>query len=84
MAKVEIYTTQYCPYCVRAKALLSSKGVKFHEIKVDGQADLRRTMTGRAHGNSSVPQIFVDGEHIGDCDEIHALDRRGALDFLLK
>lgn len=84
MAKVEIYTAMFCPYCTRAKALLDSKGVSYTEIKVDGAPDVRQKMTRRAHGSSTVPQIFADGEHIGDCDEIYALDRRGALDILLE
>ena len=83
MAKVEIYTTQFCPYCVRAKALLDSKGVSYIEIKVDGARDVRQKMTRRAHGSSTVPQIFIDGDHIGGCDEMYALDRRRALDILL-
>lgn len=84
MAKVEIYTAMFCPYCTRAKALLDSKGVRYTEIKVDGAPDLRQKMTRRAHGSSSVPQIFIDGDHIGGCDEMYALDRRRALDILLE
>lgn len=83
MAKVEIYTTPFCPYCSRAKSLLKSKGVDFIEHDVMMNASLRKKMASMAGGASSVPQIFVDGEHIGDCDGIHALDAKGALDMLL-
>lgn len=81
--KITIYTTPWCPYCHRAKALLNSKGVTFEEIDVR-DPDLRHAMTERAHGRYTVPQIFVNGTHIGDCDGIHALDRRGQLDPLLR
>ncbi|MCK5575367.1 MAG: glutaredoxin 3 [Sphingomonadales bacterium] len=83
MAKVEIYTARFCPYCTRAIALLNAKGVGYNEIKVDGAHELRQKMTRRAHGGSSVPQIFIDGEHVGGCDEMYALDRSGALDVML-
>lgn len=83
MAKVEIYTTPFCPYCARAKSLLSKKGIQFIEHDVMMDAPLRRKMAEMAGGASSVPQIFVDGTHIGDCDGIHALDAKGRLDPLL-
>ena len=83
MPNVEIYTTPFCPYCHRAKSLLTKKGVAFVEHDVMMNASLRKKMASMAGGSRSVPQIFVDGEHIGDCDGIHALDAKGALDFLL-
>jgi glutaredoxin 3 len=75
--KVEIYTWAACPFCVRAKALLKQKGVEF------GDESARATMAQRANGRRSVPQIFIDDQHIGGCDDIHALDAQGKLDALL-
>ena len=83
MAKIEIYTKFLCGYCSRAKALLASKGADFSEIDVTLDAMLRRTMTDRSNGQTSVPQIFIDGRHIGGSDELAALDARGGLDPLL-
>ena len=83
MAKVVIYTTQYCPYCVQAKRLLKQKGVGFEEIDVSNKPELRRVMVQKAGGRMTVPQIFVDDRWIGDCDGIYALDRAGKLDALL-
>lgn len=82
MSQVVVYTTQYCPYCIRAKALLAKKGVAFEEINVDGNRQLRDEMTRKA-GRSSVPQIWIGGLHIGGCDELYALDGAGKLDALL-
>ncbi len=82
-AKVELYTTGWCGYCLRAKALLSRKTVEFAEYRVDEQPALRAEMEQRSHGARSVPQIFIDGHHVGGCDELHALERRGELDTLL-
>lgn len=82
MPSIEIYTTEFCPYCARAKQLLKSKGVSFTEHDVMMDASLRRKMADMA-GARSVPQIFVDGKHIGDCDGIHDLDARGKLDQIL-
>jgi glutaredoxin 3 len=83
MAKVEIYTKYLCPFCSRAKALLTQKGVAFeeHDITMDGQ--LRSAMITRAHGRSTVPQIFIDDAHIGGCDDLMALNDKGGLDPLL-
>jgi glutaredoxin 3 len=81
---VTIYTKDYCPYCVRAKALLSQKGVVFNEIKIDVQPELRPEMIARAGGRSTVPQIFINDQHIGGCDDLHALDAQGRLDTLLQ
>lgn len=83
MPKILIYTTAWCPYCIRAKQLLSHKGVAFEEIAVDSQPDLRAEMTRKA-GRTSVPQIWIDGSHVGGCDELYALERAGKLDALLQ
>lgn len=80
MAEVEIYTTRVCPYCVRAKRLLDAKGAVYREIDVSVNADLRDAMVGRAGGKRTVPQIFINGEHIGGCDDLYALDAKGGLD----
>ena len=83
MQKVEIYTTPTCPYCHAAKALLSDKGVEYDEITVLDPA-LRETMTQRAHGRRTVPQIFVGATHVGGYDDLAALERQGKLDPLLE
>ncbi|RVT93341.1 glutaredoxin 3 [Sphingomonas crocodyli] len=83
MAKVEIYTKQYCPYCTRAKALLSQKGVDFEEYDISMGGPKRAEMLERSNGGSTVPQIFVNDQHLGGCDDIVALDRQGKLDPLL-
>lgn len=80
--KIEIYTSPFCPYCHAAKRLLTAKGVTFDEIDVMMAPAKRKEMAARA-GARTVPQIFADGEHIGDCDGIHALDARGKLDAKL-
>jgi glutaredoxin 3 len=84
MAHVEIYSTLFCPYCSRAKSLLERKGVAFINIDVIEDPSKRDEMVERARGRTSVPQIFIDGEHIGGCDELHALDRAGKLDAKLR
>ncbi|MCB1389580.1 MAG: glutaredoxin 3 [Rhodobacteraceae bacterium] len=83
MATVEIYTSPFCGYCHAAKRLLKEKGVDFTEIDVIANPDRRPEMVNRANGGRTVPQIFVDGQHIGGCDDMYALDRRGGLDPLL-
>jgi glutaredoxin 3 len=83
MAKVEIYTTPWCGYCARAKALLERKGVAYEEIDVSVTPSARVEMVTRAGGRRTVPQIFVDGRYLGDSDEMVALDRAGKLDALL-
>ncbi len=83
MAHIEIYASMLCPYCHRAKKLLDSKGVAYDETDVTMNAVKRREMTERADGRSSVPQIFIDGRHIGGSDELYALDAKGELDPLL-
>ncbi|OCQ89977.1 glutaredoxin 3 [Nostoc sp. MBR 210] len=82
-AKVEIYTWRTCPFCIRAKSLLTSKGVDFIEYSIDGDEDARDKMAQRANGKRSLPQIFINDRHVGGCDDIHALDRQGKLDELL-
>jgi glutaredoxin 3 len=84
VADIEIYTSPFCPFCHRAKALLKAKGVAFREIDVMMSPDKRAEMTERAQGRDTVPQIFVDGGHIGDCTEIHQMDTEGKLDAALK
>ena len=84
MKPVEIYTTRTCPYCIAAKRLLEKKGVAFQEIDVGGQPQLRAAMSQRSKGRTSVPQIFIDGTHVGGCDDIHALDHAGKLDPMLR
>jgi glutaredoxin 3 len=82
-ATIEIYTWQTCPYCIRAKLLLWWKGAAFTDYKIDGDAAARQRMAERAAGRRSVPQIFINDQHVGGCDDIHALDARGELDPLL-
>lgn len=84
MADIEIYTTPFCPFCHRAKALLKTKGVTFKEIDVMMSPGRRAEMTDRSQGRDTVPQIFVDGRHIGDCTEIHRMEAEGRLDAALK
>jgi len=82
MAEVIIYSSDYCPYCMRAKQLLAHKGVAFTEIRVDGQPEVRAEMARKA-GRTSVPQIWIGATHVGGCDDLHALERAGRLDALL-
>ncbi|WP_174273338.1 glutaredoxin 3 [Sphingomonas bacterium] len=83
MPKVEIYTKMLCPYCARAKKLLADKGVAFEEFDITMGGPKRAEMLDRAGGRSTVPQIFIDGAHIGGCDDIVALERGGKLDPML-
>jgi len=83
MAQVEMYTTMFCPYCARARTLLRNKGVPFVDIDILEQPERRAEMIQRAGGRSTVPQIFIDGAHIGGCDDLVALDRAGELDLKL-
>lgn len=84
MQNVELYTKGYCPYCKRAKALLSSKGVDFTDFEIDKQPELRDGMIQRANGKHTVPQIFIGDTHVGGCDDLFALDAQGKLDALLQ
>ncbi len=83
MAKVEIYTANYCPYCVKAKGLLERKGVKYTEIDVTSDAEGRAKLVERANGSRTVPQIFINDNHVGGCDDLHALEAAGKLDGML-
>jgi len=83
MARVEIYTKAFCPYCTRAMRLLASKGVEPEEYDITLGGPRRPEMIQRASGRTTVPQIFIDGRHIGGSDDLHALDRQGGLDPLL-
>ena len=80
---VEIYTKTFCPYCWRAKELLDSKGVEYHEISVDYGGEIRQQMIVRANGRTTVPQIFIREHHVGGCDDLYALERSGRLDALI-
>jgi glutaredoxin 3 len=83
MARVEIYTRAFCGYCTRAKRLLGEKGVDYEEIDVGMDAAKRAEMIQRAGGRTTVPQIFIEGRHVGGSDDLHALDRDGRLDPML-
>ena len=83
MAEIEIYTTMWCPFCIAAKRLLDKKGLAYNEIDVTMKFAARREMTERAGGNRKVPQIFVDGEHLGDCEDIMEMEAGGELDARL-
>jgi glutaredoxin 3 len=82
-AKVEIYTWQTCPFCLRAKLLLWWKGVPFTEYKIDGDEVARAKMAERANGRRTVPQIFINNQGIGGCDELYRLNAQDRLDALL-
>lgn len=82
MPKIEIYTSPFCGYCHRAKQLLTQKGAAFTEIDVMN-GNVRDEMMKRANGRHTVPQIFIDGRHVGGCDDLYALDQAGGLDPLL-
>ena len=83
MAEIEIYTQDWCGYCARAKQLLDRKGAAYREIDAPGGSPARAEAQARAGGRATVPQIFIDGRHIGGCDELMALDRQGGLAPLL-
>jgi glutaredoxin 3 len=83
MPKIEIYTQPYCGFCARAVRLLTEKGVAFTEINAPHGTPERETAISRANGRTTMPQIFIDGAHIGGCDDLVALNRTGKLDPLL-
>lgn len=83
MAEIIIYTKSSCPYCASAKALLSKKKAAFREIEITGNAALRDEMIAKAHGRTTVPQIFIGSRHVGGCDDLYELDASGGLDRLL-
>jgi glutaredoxin 3 len=84
MATVEIYTKFGCPYCARAKALLGEKGVDYDEYEINSMPGKRDEMLERSNGGQTVPQIFIDGRHIGGSDDLAELERKGELDRLLE
>ncbi len=83
MPNIIIYTTNVCPYCVRAKSLLQRKGANFTEIKVT-ESSIKEEMIRKSGGRMTVPQIFINDFHVGGCDDLYALDSEGKLDELLK
>ena len=83
MPVVEIYTKTFCPYCWRAKELLASKGLDYHEVAVDFGGEAKQLMIERANGRTTVPQIFIKDHHVGGCDDLFALERAGKLDELI-
>ena len=83
MKKVEIYTWQYCPFCIRAKSLLNKKNITFTEYKIDGDESAREKMSIRANGRRSLPQIFIDNNGIGGCDDLYLLEDENKLDSLV-
>ena len=82
-ATVEMYTRRFCPFSIRAKALLDRKGVACSEYVIDGDEAARSAMAAKSGGRRSVPQTFINGQHVGGCDDLHALERSGQLDALL-
>lgn len=84
MPNVTVYTTRICPYCMSAKRLLSKKGVSYQEVSVDTSDEKYNEMLARSNGRRTVPQIFIGDFHVGGSDDLHALDRSGKLDELLK
>ena len=83
MSKIEIYTWQYCPFCIKAKTLLNKKNIQFTEYKIDGDEAAREEMSLRASGRRSLPQIFINDEGIGGCDDLYELEKENKLDNLL-
>ena len=83
MARVEIYTKFLCPYCARAKKLLGEKGVQYEEYEISMDGEKRAQMMQRANGRHTVPQVFIDGKHVGGSDDLAGLEREGKLDALL-
>ena len=83
MKKIKIYTTPYCPFCIRAKKLLNSKNVLLEEIDLSEKPEKFEEMVSASNGAKTVPQIFINETHIGDCDFIHELDNKGELDKIL-
>ncbi len=84
MPQVEIYTKMFCPYCARAKKLLGEKGVEFEEYEISMGGEKRQEMIQRSGGRTTVPQIFIDGGHVGGSDDLAALEQQGKLDALLQ
>ena len=82
--KIEIYTTTRCPYCVKAKNLLSSKDLDYIEINIEQDPSLKEEMMAKSGGRKTVPQIFINDAHIGGCDDLHATNDSGKLDKIIK
>lgn len=80
---IQVYTTTYCPYCVRAKQLLDKKGAAYTEIDVTGDEAGRMALVEKSGGRKTVPQIFIGNTHVGGCDDLYALDKEGKLDALI-
>ena len=78
-ANVEIYTWDHCPYCNKIIQLFDSKNIKYTRYRIDGDESAREKMAVRANGRRTVPQVFIDGKHIGGCDDTHALDEKNGL-----
>jgi len=83
MSKIEIYTWQYCPFCIRAKSLLKKKNIDYIEHKIDGDEIAREKMSERAGGRRTLPQIFINNEGIGGCDELYELEKKNQLELLI-
>ncbi len=83
MAIIQVYSSDRCPYCVKAKALLDRKGVKYQEINVTDDDEARIALVKKANGVRTVPQIFIDDHHVGGCDDLYELDRKGELDPMI-
>ncbi len=83
-AKVLMYCTAACPFCQAAERLLAQKGATIEKVRVDLQPELRAEMANKAGGRRTVPQIWIAGRHVGGCDDLYELDRKGELDPLLK
>ncbi len=84
VAQIDIYTSPFCGFCFHAKGLLKDKGVEYNEIDVMFHPSRKSEMIDRAGGGRTVPQIFIDGQHVGGCDELYALEKKGELDGLLQ
>ncbi len=84
VAKIVIYTRQFCGFCTAAKRLLDKKGLTYDERDASYSTELRQEMYGRAGGGATFPQIFIGDVHVGGCDDLHELERRGKLDALLQ
>jgi glutaredoxin 3 len=80
MREIIIYTKSTCPYCTKAKALLARRNLSLSEIVIEGRDDLRTEMIQRSNGRTTVPQVFINGEHIGGCDDLHAYEAKGGLE----